>query len=598
LGFFSSTGTKIRNILRVDKERLPLELAKGNTASTAPSNGYEVHSYSSELLGDVLRLETDLVSRYVEYEEMDEVPDVVNALDIYADDISQIDAIQNKCVWVDSPDETVSNILNDLFEKRLRINEEIWGYARYLCKYGSVYNELVVNNDGIIGLNFLHAPSVRRVEGRRGELYGFVQDVRRRFGFSSSEFKQMLNTRMSNPGEQSPDTASFEDWEVSHIRLQGKEPRSLYGVSVLEGARHAYRRLLLTEDAMLIYRLQRAPQRLIYYVDVGDKTPQETNRFLEQYKQKLKKTKYFNPQTGKLDLRAGSIAPDEDIFVPVRKGNEKTSNIDVLPSPMWNSTEDTEYFRLKMLGALKVPKTYLGYEGSPSKSSLSGEDVRFAKTILRIQRELRDGLRKIARVHLAALGIDPASVEYEIYMTIPSAVFELAQLEVRNAKAMFAAQMSNFVSLHWILQKIFLLSDDEIEFIIKERHEEQLADADVQAKGQGMLMAVMQPPQPGVLGPNGQPVTSAAPPSGQQEDQRKRLRDIASMSSLWPQKGHLVGPKNITEKELFAGNKDHEKRLEDNFQKMMSNNKELASQINNLGALMHEIKYAMRSGMK
>lgn len=1137
---------------------------------------------------------------------------------------TQTESLKNRTVWVDSPDKTVQEILTDLFEHRLRIDEEIWSMARGLAKYGNDYSELLVAQDGLVGLNYLPPPTVRRIEGRRGEVFGFIQDQKGRFGFSIEEFKQILAQRSGASSDGNPQNTltALEDWEVVHMRNQSKHRRSLYGQSLLEPARWIWKRLMLMEDAAIMYRLQRAPQRYVFTVDVGDLPPKEAFAYLNKVRQQYKKTKFYNAQcltgdtcvtcldgvdrsmaelaenyadkefevfsydlesgavvpgkasqprktgekvpvwrvildngsvvrctadhpflmrngeyvagsmlkpgdslmpmylsrgsvgtsgywmytdqktgkrrhvhrmvaessfgkdacngmhvhhrdgdkqnnttenlalltasehmlehpdhaakgraafvdrvnkdsefrkscaerlgsslaswraenpelahrlasehskklsterkkalsgsyqalleimsvevvrdplvvvddlvnrlnddqtfrsiygelmttssdritagclhaflkrngfsgfkdfkkqktgivrwknrtygseptrerrdpnynhkvlsvtqvgyedvynfevekyhnfaltngvfvhnSGKLDLKFNPLSQDEDFFITSRKGVQ-TSKVDVLSAPVWSSMEDIEYFRLKMFAAIKVPKTYLGFaettakgvlclsgdtmvplldgksvsmrdlaakpagekfhvyacdkngkvvpgeathcrvtrpnaevwevelddgtkikgtndhpfmmrdgsykdlgklepgdslmplyrklsagkgraeklngyemvqhpsDGSfqythhmvsensdadsrhydsdvsisrlvsvssdyrcrsikelcrrsgysnslverllrdagltreqfkqryltpaivPAASELpnnhkvvavrfvgredcydltvkdhhnfaagdgeggyvfvhnSAEDVRFARTVLRLQRQLRNGLRKMARVHLAALNINPAAVEFEIYMTVPSSIFELAQLEVRNAKADFAGRMSQFVSLHWILQKVFGLSDDEIEFIIKQRHEEQLQDAEVQAKAMGMA----QPPAPGSPAA-GQPQVQAVqaagqamtadPNTAQSEEAMKKLREVGSLSRMWASKRQDLGYRPISERELFAGNREHEKRMEEDLGKVLRNDRDFAKRLGELGELIRELRMTRDAG--
>jgi hypothetical protein len=355
---------------------------------------------------------------------------------------------------------------------------------------------------------------------------------------------------------------------------------------------------MLLEDAAMVYRLQRAPQRYAFYIDVGDMPPKEAMGFLHKMRQQYKKTKFYNPQTGKLDLKYNPLSQDEDFFVPVRKGVQATK-IDVVGSPSWQHMEDIEYFKLKLYAAIKVPKVYLGSEAPRAKGVLSQEDVRFARTVLRIQREVRNGLKKKCRIHLAALGIDPSKVDFEVYMTTPSSIFELAQLEVRNAKADFAGRMSQFVSLHWILQKVFGLSDEEIEYIIKERHQEQLADAEVQAKAMGLNMdvqnksALQQQAASTHLQQQQQQMAQAQPGTQAAEDLRKHMRAVGSLSSMWPQMRQRLGYRPISEQELMHGNREHEKLVGDNLEKILSSNTGLARRLDELGQLVEELRMSM-----
>jgi len=309
----------------------------------------------------------------------------------------------------------------------------------------------------------------------------------------------------------------------------------------------------------------------------------------------------FVHNTGKLDLKYNPLSQDEDFFVPVRKGVQQTK-IDVVGSPSWQHMEDIEYFKLKLYAAIKVPKVYLGSEAPRAKGVLSQEDVRFARTVLRLQRELRNGMKKMARVHLASLNINPSAVDFEIHMTTPSSIFELAQLEVRNAKADFAGRMQQFVSLHWILQKVFGLSEEEIEYIIKERHQEQLSDAEIQAKAMGLQMdvqsqgAVQQQAAQAEIQTQQQAAqqtlaTAAAGGSTQaSEELRAAFRASGALSRRWPQMRQHLGYKPITEQELFQGNREHEKLVEDNLETIMGSNTETARRLGELGQLLNEVK--------
>jgi len=605
LGFWGNVGHQVRGLLRWDKEQVVLNLAKGGTASGYPQTGFDLlQAYGHDVLSDYLKLEHDLMARFVDYEEMDDYPELASAIDIYADDATQTESLQNRAVWIDSPDKTVQTILEDLFWRRLRMDEEIWEIARTLVKYGNNYEELLVTQDGLVGLNFLPPPTMRRIEGRRGELFGFVQDYKGRFGYSPDEFKQLLTQRMAGAGSQTQDKyAALEDWEVAHFRLRSRHRRSIYGYSVLEPARWIWKRLMLLEDAAMVYRLQRAPQRYAFYIDVGDMPPKEALAFLHKVRQQYKKTKFYNPQTGKLDLKYNPLSQDEDFFVPVRKGVQQTK-IEVVGSPSWQHMEDIEYFKLKLYAAIKVPKVYLGSEAPRAKGVLSQEDVRFARTVLRLQRELRNGMKKMARVHLASLNINPSAVDFDICMTTPSSIFELAQLEVRNAKADFAGRMQQFVSLHWILQKVFGLSEEEIEYIIKERHQEQLSDAEIQAKAMGLQMDVQN--QGAIQQQAAQAEIQTQQAAAQQqmagaiggsaqaaEDLRHSIRTAGGLSSRWPQMRQHLGYRPITEKELFAGNRDHEKMVEDNLDAIMGSNTETARRLGELGQLLNEVKMGM-----
>lgn len=515
-----------------------------------------------------------------------------SSIDIYADDASQPDTQLQRTVWVSSPDKTLQGVLDDLFYKRLRLDEEIWEIVRSLVKYGNDYEELLVNDTGVVGLNFLPAPTVRRVEGQRGELYGFVQDFRGRFGYSPQEFQKILAQRTDAirqtmqpgqarvPGNLLQRVNALEPWEVAHFRLRGKHRRSVYGYSVLEPARWIWKRLMLLEDAAMIYRLQRAPERYAFYVDVGDLPPAEALSFVNKVRQQHKKKRFVNPSTGKLDLKFDPLSQDEDFWVPVRKGVEGT-RIEVLGGPSWQHMEDVEYFQTKLFTAVKVPKAYLAQDDNTARAVLSSEDVRFARSVLRVQREVRNGLRKISRTHLAALNIDPYQNDYTIHMTVPSAIFELAQLEVRNARADLASRMKEHVSLRWVLEHVYQLSDEDIQIVIQERSEDIIREGKAQAeveKASAMAQAEVE--------------KMNAPPSGGTESviNPTGMRMLAKKLDALPRQLR----QSITEKELLRGSREGERRAEEKLNRILRSNDQLARRLRESTALMQEVVAASR----
>jgi hypothetical protein len=583
---------RLRGAFIADKERGGELLAKGSTSPTYPDSGYDLlQAYGYDALSDYLRLEHDLLSRYVDYEEMDDYPVIASSIDIYADDASQPDTQLQRTVWVSSPDKTLQGVLDDLFHKRLRLDEEIWEIIRSLVKYGNDYEEMLVTQDGVVGLNFLPAPTVRRVEGPRGELYGFVQDFKGRFGYSPQEFQKILAQRTDAirqtlqpgvarvPGNILQRVSALEPWEVAHFRLRGKHRRSVYGYSVLEPARWIWKRLMLLEDAAMIYRLQRAPERYAFYVDVGDLPPGEALAFVNKIRQQHKKKRFVNPSTGKLDLKFEPLSQDDDFWVPVRKGVEGT-RIEVLGGPSWQHMDDVEYFQTKLFTAVKVPKAYLAQDENTARAVLSSEDVRFARSVLRVQREVRNGFRKVTRTHLAALNIDPYATEYTIHMTVPSAIFELAQLEVRNARADLASRMREHVSLRWVLENVYQLSDEDIKIIIQERSEDVIREGKAQAEVEKLSAMAQATAERGAGG--GAPAESLGPPSGMKILERK----LAALPR------QLRGA--ITERELLRGSREAEKRAEEKLNSILRSNDANARRLKESISLLREVVAAGR----
>jgi len=508
-------------------------------------------SIDAEGLGGIteaLGLDRQMMHRFADYEQMDEYGDINAALDIYADDSTQVDSTTRKSVWIESQNEQIRKDLEDMLYNRLEIEENVWEIARQTCKYGNDYEEIVTGADGVIGLNFLPPATVRRVETRGGGLMGFVQSYDMDLNIDPRTFKN-LKTPVGGVLSKNKDMAIFEDWRVAHFRLRSKNRDSVYGWAITDPARWSWRRLLLLEDAIMVYKLTRSPSRYAFYVDVGNMSNKEAERALQTVKQKLKKRKFVNPKTGKLDFRYSPLSFDEDFFLGVRDGKEST-RVDVLNGPSYQQVDDVQYFLFKLYAALKVPRAYLGYdENMPSKATLSQEDVRFARTVLRVQREIRNGLHKICRVHLAARRIDPASVDFSVAMTVPSSIFELGQMEVRRTRAEIAQSMERHVSLYWLLSNVYGLSDDEITEVMKQKDEEMKKAA---AAGGGA--------------------------GGGFE------------SRIWTPNNNVA---QITESELFKGNKEHEKRMEEYFAKELSKqNSKIGHQLRDVQGLLMDIATA------
>lgn len=233
----------------------------------------------------------------------------------------------------------------------------------------------------------------------------------------------------------------------------------------------------------------RAPGRYAFYVDTGDLPPREAMALVKKVKRAYKKKSLLDPATGNLDFRYNPLSPHEDFFIPTRGGKEST-RIEVMSGPDVQMMDDVEYFQGKLVAATKVPKSYMGLGESADETSksLSQADVRFARACMRVQREFIMGVRKIIRVHLAALNIDPESAMWTIKMTVPSAIFEMQQIEILNAQAALASSMTEWTSKPWILQHIFHFSEDDAAFISRDKDDESDDMAKKEAGTQADIM--------------------------------------------------------------------------------------------------------------
>jgi len=257
---------------------------------------------------------------------------------------------------------------------------------------------------------------------------------------------------------------TFENWQIAHFRILGNDKFAPYGTSVLDPARRIWRQLTLLEDAMMAYRIVRSPERKVFYVDVGNIPPQDVENFMQRFITSMKRNQVVDPDTGRVDLRYNPMSVEEDYYIPVR-GGVKTQ-IESLPGGAFTGDiDDVKYLRDKMFSALKIPQSYLirGDGGEEEKGALAQKDIRFARTVQRLQRSLISEMEKIATIHLYVLGYRGDDlINFKLKLNNPSKISELQELETWNTKFSVASQATEgFFSKRWIAENIFDVSEDE-----------------------------------------------------------------------------------------------------------------------------------------
>jgi len=506
-------------------------------------------------MSDHLRIDRDLMTRYADYEDMDETVEVSVALDLYADSATMPSLDHHHSMWVSSDNDAIQKELNGVLYDRLLVDEEAWGSTRTLAKYGSNFGEILVGEPGVLGIQFMPPPTVRRVEDPRGNLIGFVQDTRGEFNITVDDYYKLAKSRSDGPYSRAPgEMTPFEDWEVVHWRLRGKHMRSTYGHGVIEAARYTWKRLQLLEDALLIYKLQRAPSRFLFHVDIGKMDAERGMARINRVKSQFKRKRFVNPKTGKLDMRFNPLGMDEDIFVASRDGKHLT-DIETLQGPDYSETDTLEYHRSKMAAALKIPKSYLGMGEGDANTALSSSDIRFAQTVMRVQAAERAGWRKVLRVHMLAIGKDPSDNRFDVAMSVPSQILELARVEVLSAKADLAGRMGEDVSSRWVMTRLYGFSEREAEQVMKEKADEKMVKAKAEAQAQGFA----------------------------NEDVEPRLSEFVHAT-----------PREPWDKE-FEGIRKHDARLDSKIEATLKNDRAMRNKLVELGSLMKDIRAAMVS---
>jgi hypothetical protein len=422
------------------------------------------------------QLELNRKRRYREYEDMDTYPEVGAAFDIYADDSTQRGPRNERWV-IKSESEALVNEVESLF-KTIRLDKFIWDITRNTVKYGDCFTELIVDinkpQEGIKKVKILNPNYIIRLENEYGYLKKFKQEIPN---------NETFNYGTTNTEQTPVKYIDLDKNQIVHFRLHTSDPLFYpYGKSIAALCHMIYRSLKMMEDAMMIYRLSRAPERRIFYVDTGTMPASKAEMFIERLKQKFKKEKYYNTSKGTVDARYNPLSMDEDFFVPTKNG--KGTKIDTLPGATnLGEIEDVRYYRDKLLAALKIPKDYIvEKEGSPErKANLSQPDVKFARTIHRIQTNVESGLESMAKRHLYLKGFPPSQIQdLRINLPEPSDMSAKRKLDLdeQKTRVIQAVLQLGLFPKKEIYREYYDMTEDEAERMIQDIEKEASMNAE------------------------------------------------------------------------------------------------------------------------
>jgi hypothetical protein len=410
--------------------------------------------------------------RYADFDQMEYTPEIASALDIYADEMTTSTSLQ-PLMTIDCPNGEIKTILGSLYNNILNIEFNLFGWCRTMCKYGDFFLYLDIDeNEGIKNAIGLPPHELERLEGEDKTNPNYVQ-----FQWNSGGL-------------------TFENWQVAHFRILGNDKYAPYGTSALEPARRIWRQLTLLEDAMMAYRIVRSPERRVFYIDVGNIAPNDIEQYMQRIMTQMKRSQIVDPDTGRVDLRYNPMSVDEDYFIPMRAG--QSSRVESLPGGTYTGDiDDVKYLRDKLFSALKVPMSYLsrGEGADEDKATLAQKDIRFARTIQRLQRAIISEIEKVGVIHLYTLGYRGDDlVSFKLQLNNPSRIAELQELEHWRTRFDIAgAATEGYFSKRWVAKKIFSLSDEEHlqnlrEMFYDKKHEaalEAAAEEDAAPGGEG-----------------------------------------------------------------------------------------------------------------
>ena len=379
--------------------------------------------------------------RYVDFDQMEYTPEIASALDIYADEMTTYSSL-TPMLKIECQNQEIKAILESLYTNVLNIEHNLFSWCRTMCKYGDFFLYLDLDEKlGITSVIGLPTQELERLEGEDKTNPNYVQ-----YQWNSAGL-------------------TFENWQVGHFRILGQDKYNPYGTSVLEPARRIWRQLTLLEDAMMAYRIVRSPERRAFYIDVGNIPPQDVEQYMQKVMSAMKRNQVVDPSTGRVDLRYNPLSVEEDYFIPVR-GNSSTKIESVAGGQYTGDIDDVKYLRDKLFSALKVPAAYISSDGEKSmedKTTLAQKDIRFARTIQRLQRSIISELEKIGIIHLYTLGYrEEDLVSFTCELNNPSKIAEMQELEHWKTKFDIAgAATEGFFSKQWLAKTLFGMSDEE-----------------------------------------------------------------------------------------------------------------------------------------
>ena len=484
-----------------------------------------------------------------DYDAMDNDPIIASALDIYADE-STTKNEYGDTLTIKSTNENVSAILHNLFYDVINIEFNLWPWVRNLVKYGDFFLALeIAEGKGIVNVLPYSVYNTERLEGTDPMNQNYVK----------------FKVELDRFGKK-----EYENYEMAHFRLLSDTNFLPYGKAMIEGGRRVWKQLSLMEDAMLIHRIMRAPEKRVFKIDIGNINPQEVDNYMQKIINKMKKTPFVDKNSGDYNLKYNIQNLTEDFFLPVRGGDSGTA-IENLAGLEYAAVEDIDYLKAKLFAALKVPKAYLSYdENVNGKATLAAEDVRFARTIERIQRTIVSELYKIAIVHLAGQGIDDAEMtNFQLTLTNSSTIYEQEKVNLWSEKVRLATDIKgmNMLSTDWVYHNVFSMSEDEMDM--------ERAKMVLDLKDRFRYNSIEQ-----------QGEDPANPPEQQnvEEEIQKMKQEIVDNKGGRPREGNTYGKDKHPYGRDPLGNKENEKERKRETRSIESSKKLAREYINGISA--------------
>jgi hypothetical protein len=459
---------------RLDKYKSRFRSASGQefkvSASKDVYNAIQLDYYANQ----------NRMDRYADFDQMEYTPEIASALDIYADEMTTF-SVYRPILNINCSNQEIKSVIETLLYNVLNIDFNLYGWCRSLCKYGDFFLYLDIEQDeGIKNTIGLPVNEIERLEGEDKNNPNYVQ--------------YQWNTA----------GMTLENWQMGHFRILGNDKFAPYGTSILEPARRIWRQLTLLEDAVMAYRIVRSPERRAFYVDVGNIPPEDVEQYMQRVMTQMKRNQIVDVDSGRVDLRYNPFSLEEDYYIPVR-GAASGTKIESVPGGSYTGDiDDVKYLRDKLFSALKIPMEYLSSgEGADfDKAALAQKDIRFARTIQRLQRSVVSELEKITIIHLFTLGYRGNDLlSFKLQLNNPSKLAELQELE--HWKARFEAAdgaSQGYFSRRWVANNILNINEEEFQRMQSEMYYDRKHDTQLEQVGEAAAQEAAGGGMGGALG--------------------------------------------------------------------------------------------------
>lgn len=484
------------------------------------ANGFQQNNNSYIEAGDQYQ---NRINYYNVFNEMSHTNFINRALQVVCDDACQKNN-EGNTITIISEDEDIKNILEDLWHKRLNVNKELWSIIYETLKYGDNFYEIIPDSydtpKEIVRIRYLEPSKVNRIE-KNGKLIFYTYTDDKAKENTSLQFDTTTEFDKQKDKKEEIIQYRLQPWQIVHFKITDKDFHP-YGGSLLKAGVRTFRRLTMLEDAILVYRLARVPERRVFKIGVGNMSPNEANRYVMRVRDNYRTNQVLDSD-GNINRKAAALSITQDVFIPIRDG-ENGTNVDTLTGGQGlNTIDDLKYFRDQILMTLNIPPSYLGNEengGSMggARGSLAMQDIKFARFVERIQYYIEEGLTKISYIELFFKKKKREDLtNFKLELTPPSNMKEVIDIEFVNQKMSLIQAMSStqLFPAKYILKNVMHFSTKEINDIMLFKQLEVQGGQGNQGMGGGMDMGGGAPPMDlggGMDMGGGLPPPEGAPP--------------------------------------------------------------------------------------